>query len=337
MARLSALVGAVIVTIGTVASSATPQDPPAAPSPLADKQTRPTFRSGVEIMTVSVTVTDRNGRPVNDLTQKDFVVFEDTREQEIVSFRSVQSPIPEPIGLGLVLDLSASMGPQPQPGGLRSGTESRLPMVKTAVERLVRQRLRKGDEVYLLAFRADTELLQPWTTDHDLVVNTIRGINPRRVTQSGWLDTGLYDAIAAALRMSSRGRSQKQVMLLITDGGDNASLRTRDVVAELALASGVRVYALLAQGEELVRLREPAVEETVAQLSEITDPTGGLTRQVAGFQQLEDAILKLGKEFTHDYEIGYARRQADGAYHRIVVDVRRPGVTIRHRRGYLAD
>ena len=112
---------------------------------------------------------------------------------------------------------------------------------------------------------------------------------------------------------------------------------SRVEVAAVARASGVLVYALLAEGEEQVRLREPANEETVAQLAQITDPTGGFATKVAGLQQLEDAILKVGKEFTQQYELGYARRQVDARYHDIVVDVRRAGVTARHRRGYLAN
>jgi Ca-activated chloride channel family protein len=335
MTRLtSASVGAAIIAVWTLASSATPLNPVREQRPSGRGQTGPVFRSGVEVTTLSVTVTGKNGRPVTDLTRDDFVILEDAIEQEIVSFQSGQATAPEPIGLGLVVDVSGSMASQPV--GLFE-SENRLAAIKTAIERLIKERLRRGDGVYVLAFDSSFELVQPWTTDHESAIGAIRQMRARRQPRA-FLESALYDGIAVALRVSAGGTQPKQVVLIITDGNDNRSVASRAQVAEFAIESGALVYAFLAGNEALVRLREPAREIALEQISEITDPTGGFARQVAGFQQLEDAILKLGREFTQQqYELGYVRRRVDAGYHEIDVRVRRPDVTVRHRRGLLVN
>jgi VWFA-related protein len=308
------------------------------------------FREGVDVVHVSVTVTDQNGRPVNDLTKEEFAIFEDGKRQPIVSFRSMKDPSWEPIGLGLVLDVSASMaGLQITfegmgPGGIsRERYTDKFSTMKTAVERLITERLREPDEAHILTFSTEIRSLYPRpppghspppaTLDKESLLDALRRMD--RGVIGG--QTAVYDAIAAALPTSSRGRLKKKVMLVVTDGNDNKSKIPRARVAEAARASGVTVYALIVGGE-LKRLEDERPVSVVArELSEITDPTGGLTRDVYGFWQLEDAIMAIGADFTQQYEIGFVSDHADGKYHKIVVGVRRPNVTMRHRRGYLAN
>jgi hypothetical protein len=77
-------------------------------------------------------------------------------------------------------------------------------------------------------------------------------------------------------------------------------------------------------------------DDALAQLAAIAEPAGGVALLVGGFEELEDAILKLGTEFTHQYEMGYVRGQNRGR-HEIRIDVRRDGVTARYRRAHLVD
>ena len=148
--RLACASISAVLIAGTVASSTPRPDPPPLQAP--SDETKRVFRSGIEVITVSVTAMDRNSRPVTDLKQRDFVIREDGIEQEIVSFRSMQDAAREPIGLGLAVDISGSMGPQPSGPFGRIGSESRLGTVKIALERLIKERLSRDDEVYVLPF-----------------------------------------------------------------------------------------------------------------------------------------------------------------------------------------
>jgi hypothetical protein len=168
-------------------------------------------------------------------------------------------------------------------------------------------------------------------------MNAVRRIKVRE-------GTAIYDGIMAALPLSKEGKHKKQVILVITDGEDTNSRMLRSQVAQAALESDVIIYALVLDSEEGVggigrgdaRLRAAAGE-----LSQVTNPTGGRTMYVQGFQQFEDEIDLLAKEFTQQYELGFVRGSADGKLHNLVVGVAnkpgREGVTVRHRRVYMAD
>ena len=292
----------------------------------SQEQTQPpAFRTGVELMNLSVTVTDKRGRNVTDLTQDDFVVLEDKQPQPIVSFSSAKQVSSIPIGLGLVLDASQSM------------TSDRLQSMRTAVELLVKNRLRAEDEMYFVEFASDARLTKAWTTDKKSVIEAIRRIK----TRTG---TALYNAIVNSLEVSRAGRHKKQVMLVITDGSDTHSTVKRQDVALAARASDVIIYALVVDNEEGFGDRRGvpgaksdfSVRQSALELAQVTDATGGRTNYVQGFAQMEDAIEQMGKEFTQQYEVAYQRGPADGRFHEITVTVKRPDVTVRHRRAYLA-
>ena len=122
------------------------------------------FRGGVELMNLSVTVTDKKGRSVTDLTQDDFQILEDKKPQAIVNFSSAKQTNTTPIGLGLVLDASLSM------------TADRLQSMRTAVELMLNNRLRKDDEMYVVEFNKEAKLTREWTTDKKSVIDTVRRI-----------------------------------------------------------------------------------------------------------------------------------------------------------------
>jgi Ca-activated chloride channel family protein len=308
-----------IVTTLAVWTAASFAQQPAAPAP-GQEQT-PAFRTGVELMNLSITVTDKRGRTVTDLTRDDFAVLEDKQPQQIVSFSSAKQVTPTPIGLGLVLDASQSM------------TSDRLQSMRTAVELLFNRRLRKDDEVYFVEFASDARLTKAWTTDKKSVIEAIRRIR----TRAG---TALYNAILNSLQVSRAGQAKKQVMLVITDGSDSHSTVKRQDVALAARASDVIIYALVVDNEEGFGpggRSNFSVRQAALELAEVTDATGGRTHYVQGFAQMEDAIEDLGKEFTQQYEVAYERPAADGRFHEITVSVKRPDVSVRHRRVYLAS
>jgi Ca-activated chloride channel homolog len=315
------LVAAVLVTLSTLAVLATPQQPtpPQSPGPQS-QEAAPVFRTGVELISLSVTVTEKGGKIVTDLAKEDFIVFEDKKQQEIANFTSVKDKTQVPIGLGLVLDASQSM------------TTDRLGAMRTAVEILLRK-LRKEDEVYFVEFSATSTLTLPWTTDKNAVLNAVRRIK----TKTG---TAIFDAIADSLPISATGKAKKQVMLVITDGADYNSKTNRARLAELAQASDVLLYVFIVDEEEGIgqgRGGDSNLRQAAGELSQITTATGGKSLYLQGFQQLEDAIDNLSREVTQQYFLEYQRGDKDGKYHDIVVGVRRKDVVVRHRRGYVAD
>ena len=327
---------AVVLALGVVpvVVSTSAQNPSSAPAPKAqsaapaqgsqppiDQSPETTFSVDVAAMTISVTVTDKQGKSVNGLTKDDFVLLEDGKQQPITGFRAVtgSEETRVPFGLGLVLDASGSMSPD------------RLDAMRTAVDYLVNKRMGKEDQTYFMEFAADRRMVVPWTTDKKEVINAIRKIK----TRDG---TAIYDAIVAALPYQKTGKAKKQVMLVITDGADTSSKTPRAQVISAARASDVVIYILVADGEEVRgrdtgRLRQAALE-----LAEVSDATGGRTKFVQGFQQLENAIGDFGKDFTTQYEVSFERTAAkDGKFHPVRVGVKKPDVTIRHKTGYVAE
>ena len=297
-----------------------------APNPKDGKTAdgQPMFRDSVEIVNMSVTVTDAKGKVVHDLTKDDFVILENGKPQDIVNFRSVTEKgyEPPPIGLGLVLDVSASMTPD------------RLGSMRTAIEFLVNDRLKPTDEIYLVEFASAARLLHGWSTDRKPIMTTIRNFKTR-------LGTAIYDAIDYSLPISATGKQKKQVMLVITDGADYNSSTNRAQLIAKAQASEVLIYAVVVADGERVgggNNDTAAIRQASAELSQVTSVTGGRTIFVQGFQELENAVKTFGKDFTAQYEIGFQRgSETDNKYHEIKVGVRRTGVSIRHKLGYVAD
>lgn len=291
-----------------------------AAAPAGGQESTPVFRGGVELMSLSVSVSDKRGRPITDLTQDEFVIFEDRQPQTIVSFTSAKQKNSTPVGLGLVLDASQSM------------TRERLEAMRTGVQIVVNGRLRKDDELYFVEFASDVRLTVPWTTNKNEVIAAIRRIQPRT-------GTALYDAIRRALDVSRAGRHKKQVMLIVTDGGDTHSTVNRQELAMLARASGVILYGLVVDTEGGFGARaggDYKVRQSAAELAQMTEITGGRTEYVQGFAELENAIEQMGQEFTQQYELAYPRRPDDGRFHEIIVGVKRTDIIVRHRIAYLA-
>ena len=109
------------------------------------------FRSGVELVNVTVTVTDRSGRFVPGLTQTDFVVYDDDQRVDVTHFSADRVPV----SLGIVLDTSGSMA------------GDKIERARASIERFLDQLRDPDDEVFLYGFASDVRLIQDWTTNRD--------------------------------------------------------------------------------------------------------------------------------------------------------------------------
>jgi Ca-activated chloride channel homolog len=276
-------------------------------------QESPRFTSGTELVHVTATVTDRDGRFAGGLRKDDFSVFDNDVRQEIVQFRAERSPV----SLGILLDTSGSM------------TGERLKAAQVSIDRLVSDRLDKDDELFFVEFGYSAILSQEWTTDHRLIRRAVADV--RQPTG----DTAMYDAIALALPTAQSGQRGKKAVLLISDGNDTHSVVTLDELRERILASDVLVYAIGIDARSRSRPQHKEDRLDAGRLRQITDATGGRTEVIRGARSLDAAIAQIADELSHQYSIGYSsNRPHDGKWHPIRVETSDRRLTVRARNGY---
>jgi VWFA-related protein len=184
------------------------------------------FKTSAELINVSATVTDVSERFVTGLRKEDFILFEDEREQPITHFSDERVPV----SLGIVLDMSGSM----------EGAKFRA--AEAAIDRFMRQLLSPEDEVFLMAFNDQVELISSWTTDRDRVMRNLRGVYPRG-------GTAMYDAVAEAIPLAQRGKHRKKAIVVISDGNDTNSTTDVRALRSLIRETEVLIYAVGIDGE----------------------------------------------------------------------------------------
>ncbi len=310
-----------------------------------------TFRSGVELINVTATVTDDDGRFVAGLRKEDFSVFEDGERQEVTHFSNERVPV----SLGILLDTSGSM------------TSDKMSAARSAIDRFIFDLLGKEDELFFMEFANRPDLLQDWTTDRRAISRAVARVNPAG-------GTAMYDAVADALPFVETGTHTKKALLVISDGNDTNSRINVPELRQLIRESEVLVYALGVDGAMTTTMRtgptiqlpiplpfpvpggrqprrlppiisgggggaRAAAERVNADaLRQITDDTGGRTEIVRGFRDLDGATARSADELSRQYYLGYASPgKKDGRWHAIRVEVKDRRHAVRARRGYVAS
>jgi VWFA-related protein len=308
------------------------------------------FRSGVELINVTATVTDDNGRFVSGLRKEDFSVYEDGQPQEVTHFSNERVPV----SLGILLDTSGSMTPD------------KMSSARAAVDRFVFDLLGEEDEIFFMEFNNTPRLTQQFTRDRRAISRAVNRVNPAG-------GTAMFDAVADAVPLADAGQNRKKALLVISDGNDtNSNIRVPEL-RQLIRESEVMVYALGVDGTSRSRsnggtvVRPPQLPIPIPfpfprggrfpyanpqvifstgggdrvnadALREITDDTGGRTEILRGFDGLEAATARIADELSKQYYLGYASPgQKDGRWHAIRVEVRDNRLTVRARRGYVAS
>jgi Ca-activated chloride channel family protein len=278
---------------------------------------QPAFRSGVDLVSLNVTVTDGESRYVTDLTPEDFELFEDGAAQEISFFTPTQLPI----ALALLMDASQSM------------TEKMATAHEAAVG--FAERLRPEDLGSIIKFDSRVEILQGFTGSIDELITAIR-----RTTPGG--STSLYNAIYISLKelgkieATSSEEIRRQAVVVLSDGDDTSSLVDFDEVLELAKRSNTVIYAIgLRSGDGRNRRGFREADFVLRQLSQ---ETGGRAFFPEQLEDLSDIYQRISDELSSQYSLGYISKNPmqDGKYRRIVVRVDRENVAARTRQGYYA-
>jgi len=312
------------------------------------------FKSGVEFVNVTATVTDGNGRFVPGLRQEDFTVYEDGQIQDVSHFSSDRVPV----SLGIALDASGSMSPE------------KLAAARAAIERLIFKLLDEDDDLFFVEFATRAEITQGWTTDRQLISDALKQVVPVG-------GTALYDAVAAALPTAQQGHNRKKALLVISDGNDTNSSISVNSLRQRIRESEVLVYALgvdstskdaprviqppvqfppsipfpfpgsgrrqpryppIGGGGTSSWPRSPGERVNADALRQITDDTGGRTEIVRGFDGLDGATARIADELSKQYFLGYTSSvDKDGRWHSIRVTVRDRNLNVRARRGYVAS
>ena len=293
-----------------------PGDALAAQQPTPPAPPPQVFRSGVDIVSLNVTVTDTQNRYLTDLEQTDFTVLEDGARQELLYFSKSNLPI----ALSLLIDTSASM-------------EERLLVAQNAAVGFA-QRIREQDLAQVIDFDSRVEIVQEFTADKAALERAIRS------TSSGG-STSLYNAIYIALRELKKVRTTKQdevlrrdAIILLSDGEDTTSLVSFEEVMELAKRSETSIYTIGLQPREPAYVKGFREAEFV--LRQLAQETGGRAFFVQKAEELIGVYGQIADELSSQYSLGYASKNAkrDGAWRKLSVQVARPSAVTRTRRGY---
>ncbi len=319
------------------------------------------FKSGVELINVTATVSDANGRFVPGLRQEDFIVYEDDQPVTVTHFNAERVPV----SLGIAVDTSGSMA------------GNKIQAAQEALDKFLYDLLDKQDEVFLYRFSNSPVLLQGWTKDR-AILSRVLG----RITPSG--GTAMYDCVAEAIPLTLKGENRKKALLVISDGNDTSSATSvREVKAQIRETETL-VYAIGIDGQGEPTFRQPPPRApiptpnpfpvpggrgtrpvwppqppkggggggngggfrrgnndervNVAALRDMTDDSGGRTEIVRDPRDLNPATANIADELSKQYYLGYpSTGKKDGRWHAIRVEVRNRTFRVRARKGYVAS
>ena len=272
-------------------------------------QQQPMFRSGTQLVDLYVTVTDRDGRLVPNLTREDFAIFDDEEPTEIVLFENTVRPIT----VVVMLDTSASM--DLNRGRLMAGAEQFL------------LRLLPADRARVGAFNDKLEINPPqFIGDRDALIAELPDLGFGNATR-------VYDAAYASLDALT-GVDGRRVILLFTDGDDTDSDVGSGDVLDRAVAEEVMIYSIGFESNYFNGIRYVTTRPD-RNLRRFAEETGGGYFELTEAADLGPTFTRVARELHSQYVLGFTPR-TDGQLHDIRVLLTQRGLTARARRSYLA-
>ena len=280
-----------------------------------DQQPLPSFRTGVDVVSLNVTVTDSSNRFITDIPREAFRVYEDGVQQEITFFNRSQLPI----ALSLLMDTSASM-------------DERMTTAQEAAIGFSRN-LRPEDLAEIIDFDSRVEILQPFTNKLQDLEDAIR------MTSAGG-STSLYNALYISLKGLAKAPLQtaevrRQAVVVLSDGEDTSSLLAFEEVLELAKRSETAIYTIGLQANDD---RRSGFREADFVLKQLAHETGGRSFFPEEVADLPAIYQQISDELSSQYSLGYisANPVRNGQWRRTIVQVDRDGAAARTKQGYYA-
>ena len=293
-------------------STSTGTSAPNAIAPQTDGSSAYVFRKKVEEVILHATVVDDQNHPLLGLARSNFEVIEDGKPQEMTSFRTERVPV----ALGILIDNSGSMLPK-----RAKVNEAALQLVDAS---------QPEDRIFIVNFGEGAFLDQDYTQD----VGKLRAALLRVETRGS---TALYDAIIAAVHhLNQTSPLQKKVLLVVTDGADNASQATfQQVLHELQSKNGPVLYTIALEQNER---RDEANRQSLSTLSE---QTGGAAFFPSSLDEVQSIANTIAQDIRSQYVIGYRSSNPDtpGTYHSIQLQVLDGSLQLRAvtRSGYYSE
>jgi len=281
------------------------------------------YRVGVNVDLVMVftSVSDKKGRFISGLEKESFLLYEDGALQDITSF----SQIDIPITIGIVIDLSGSM-------------EGKIEQVNRAARAFI-QASNPNDQIFLVGFNDEVELLRGFTNDVDEITDALENA----LTMGG---TALYDAIYLGVEEANKGDKSKQAVVIITDGEDKDSVYSLKELIDFVQESDVQIFNIGFIDETPSKSLFGSWFKTDAEkardaLERISTESGGKAYFPEEITDIHSIVSEIATELRNQYSIGYfsSNEKRDGSWRRIVVKIDKNTVVepqIRHRLGYYA-
>lgn len=294
--------------------------PSAAAAPGTPAETQATFRSGVDLVTVSATVRDNKGRLVTNLTKQDFEVIDRGERRAISEFRSERAPL----SLAILFDVSGSMD-----------VAARATAARFAAFHLLNSLDEGRDEAGLFAFDSRLREVAPFTVDTRALKGALGEVDPFGATS-------LHDAIsAAAERVAARPMSRRAVVVL-TDGIDTSSQLTPAQVSAKAAAIDVPVYIIAV----VLPIDDPGSDRatpgsqrqapaSVGTIEDLARWTGGALHYSSTSASAHKAARSVIDELRHLYLIAFEPGAAPG-WHPLEIRTSQKDFVVRTRGGYVA-
>jgi Ca-activated chloride channel family protein len=274
---------------------------------------RPTISVTAELVLLPVRVTDANGNPVSGMSLRDFRVYEDGRAQDITMFQKGDAPVT----VGLLVDHSRSM-------------RTKLSEVVAAVSAFARSS-NPRDEMFVVDFNDNVSLELPGGRPF---TSNVKELESALTAVSAQGRTALYDAVVEGLQHLSLGHWDRKALIIVSDGGDNASQHNYSEVLALAQGSQVMIYSI-------GLVDETGQEENPNLLKRLCKDTGGLAYFPRSVDHVAEISTQIASDLREQYTLGFAPEKGTGrgSFRKVQVKVSAPGrgkLHVRTRPGYFA-
>jgi Ca-activated chloride channel homolog len=296
-----------------------PPSPPDAASSGQKPDQNQRIRVSVDMVVLHATVSDDKGQFVPGLKQDNFRVFENKVEQKVSAFSNEDAPVT----VGLVIDNSGSMREKRE-----QVNAAALAFVKAS---------NPQDETFVVNFNDEyyLDLNEDFTSD-------IRELNEAlsRIDSRG--STALYDAVIGSLDHLKKGHRDKKVLLVITDGDDDASRKSFAYTVQAAQQSDAMIFAIGVFSDEDRKHAKHMVRKSKKDLTALADATGGVAYFPENLEQVNAICTQVAHDIRNQYTLGYypTNTAKDGTFREVQIQLLPPKgrgkLSVRTRTGYYA-
>ena len=279
----------------------------------------PTFKAGVDLVSVSVVVKNHKGQPVTGLSRKDFELFDSGRMRDIADFRSDASAV----SVAMLVDTSGSMR-----------ISGKWDAAREAVAKLAAELERGRDHIALFTFDNELHVVQPFTTSPSEAVDALNKVQP-------WGSTAMFDAVSETGKRLAEEGGMRRAIVVITDGLDNRSRLDATDVSAAASAIDVPVYSFVVTSpadhlNEAIASETGTLTHSRGTLEDLSRWTGGAAFVSATPAETSTAVRQIVTELRHQYVMTF-ESGAPAGWHPLLVRVHEGNnFVVRTRSGYMA-